>query len=251
MERLFITKTISSTELLNEEYQARKQKNPAYSLRAFARDLGISRTAMSDVVKGTRRLSRRNIEVIGKALNLNEDVIEALKEDLNNVVEAPRRLLAGKELEFVENWYYLAILSLAKLKDAEFSAKWIAHRLGLDLDIAESALSYLEEKDYIENENGRLVRKATQLFTTPVDIPSHSIVRSHQQSIEKALDALNDVPVEKRDFVSVTYAINSKNMQEAKEHILKFHRRLGKLLETDEADDVYRLNIQFFPLTKN
>lgn len=244
-----MSKPISSTELLNREYQARKQKNPAYSLRAFARDLGISRTAISDVVRGSRRLSLQNIELISKALKLDDETIEGLKEDLNQVLEQPRRIIDDAELDFIEDWYYLGILSLARLSYTEYSAEWVAKRLGLTVETAASALEYLSRKDYIENDNGRLKRKAT-LLTTSVDIPSASIVESHRQSINKAMEALDEVSVEKRDYTSITYAINPEHIQEVKEHILKFHRRLGKLLETDDASEVYRLNIQFFPLTK-
>lgn len=193
----------------------------------------------------------QNVEVIAKALNLSADVVDCLKEDLQNVVEPPRQMLDEAELDFIEEWYYLAILNLARLSYTEYSAEWVSNRLGLKLEVAESALKYLEKKDYIENVDGRLVRKSTQLFTTSVDIPSSSIVESHKQSLQKAMSALEEVQVEKRDFTAVTFAINPKDIKEAKEHILKFHRRLGKLLETDYTSEVYRLNIQFFPLTIN
>nr|BDT27909.1 TIGR02147 family protein [Bacteriovorax sp. HI3] len=227
----------------------RKQKNPAYSLRAFARDLGISRTAISDVVRGSRRLSVHNIEHIAKVLQLDSETVESLKDDLQQVLEPERIILESEELDFVEDWHYLGILSLAKLSQTEYSADWVAKKLGLQVEVAQSALNFLSAKGYIENMAGKLVRKATPLTTT-VDIPSSSIVESHRQSLQKAIEALEEVDVTKRDFTAVTYAIDPEQLPEVKEHILKFHRRLGKLLSTQSASEVYRLNIQFFPLTR-
>ncbi|MGE0617107.1 MAG: hypothetical protein AB7P04_15865 [Bacteriovoracia bacterium] len=46
-------------ELLKAALAQRIQKNPAYSLRAFARDLGISPGHLCEVLSGKHRLSRR------------------------------------------------------------------------------------------------------------------------------------------------------------------------------------------------
>lgn len=238
----------TSTELLNHEYSKRKAKNPTYSLRAFARDLGVSRTVISDVVRGVRRLSNQNIEVVAKSLNLDESTVESLKADLVSVQEESRQLLEG-DLSFIEDWHYLAIMNLAKLTHSEFSANWVAERLGISEKIADEALTYLSKKGFIDSHEGK-IRRLSKLFTTPLDIPSSSIVESHRQSINKALEALEDVVVDKRDFTSVTYAFDPEHIKEVKDMILKFHRRLGKHLETTNASEVYRLNIQFFPLTK-
>ncbi|MNL65954.1 hypothetical protein D3C87_1903530 [compost metagenome] len=43
--------------------------------------------------------------------------------------------------------------------------------------------------------------------------------------------------------------VASKNLPKAKELIRQFRHDLSELLEQGEADDVYRLNIQLFPLT--
>lgn len=238
---------LTAQQLLSSEFEKRKNKNPAYSLRAFSRDLGISKTSLGDVINGHRRLSLQNLIVLGNKLSLTEGQMAALKEE--SFSEPQRELLGGDELSLVEDWHYLAILNLAKLKNAHYCAEWISERLGISHQVASSALEELQARGHIENRDGTLIRK-TKPLTTTTNIPSASIVEHHRQSIEKALIALEDVSVEFRDFTAVTYAIDLKKIDEAKECILSFHRKLGKLLESDEANEVYRLNIQFFPLTK-
>lgn len=218
-------------------------------MRAFARDLGISRTAVAEATRGSRRLSAHNLELVANALRLSSAQINSLKEEVLEVQENDSRfVMENDELDFIEDWYFLGILSLAKFPDAEYSAEWVSKKLGLQLEVSERALKFLTSRKFIENINGRLVRKITPLTTT-VDIPSSSIVESHRQSLQKSVEALEKVSTEMRDFTSVTYAINAEQVPEVKKHILNFHRQLGKILETETANEVYKLNIQFFPLT--
>lgn len=240
--------TLSAQQLLNTEFDKRRKKNPAYSLRAFARDLGISKTSLGDVINGQRKLSQQNIKILADSLGLSEAEMNALKADLLTS-GIPRDVIEGDDLSLIEDWHYLAILNLARIKGALFSAEWVGERLGIPVNTASTALRELSERNLIEDCEGILVRKS-KLLTTSTDIPSSSIMEHHRQSIDKALSALEEVEVELRDFTAVTYAINLKNLKEAKELILNFHRKLGKVLETEDAQEVYRLNIQFFPLTK-
>lgn len=236
--------------LLYEELLKRKNRNPAYSLRSFARDLGISKTALGDEVNGVRRLSISSIEVVGKALKFSDELVEDLKKDFRETYNNQTwTLIEGDELSFIEDWYYMGILSLAKLDEAKYCTSWIKDRLGISTSEAELALNVLSGQGFIENNDGRLVRKVKPLMTS-VDIPSTSIREGHRQSLMKATEALDEVPVEFRDFTAVTYAIDSKKIKEVKEMVLKFHQKLGVMLEDGVPDQVYRLNIQFFPLTK-
>lgn len=244
-----IVKNISSYQLLSRELKKRKQKNPSYSLRAFARDLGVGKTTISDVINGDRRLSIQNIELIAKSLKLSNEIVSTLKSELPYKKNTDRDIIEDNDLILIEDWYYLAILNIAKLSATECSGEWIGKRLGLPVEVATLALDFLIERGYIENVDGKLSRKA-KLFTTTNDIPSASIVEHHKQTLEIAGNALDDVPVALRDFTTVTYAIDPLQIPEVKDLILNFHRRLGKVLERDVTQEVYRLNIQFFPLTR-
>lgn len=74
--------------MLNEEFEKRKARNSAYSLRAFARDLGVSKTTIGEVINGGRRLSIHNIEIVARKLELTLEVVDALKADLSQIPES-------------------------------------------------------------------------------------------------------------------------------------------------------------------
>lgn len=238
----------SVQQLLIDELEKRRKKNPAYSLRAFARDLGISKTSLSDVINSRRKFSQQNIRILGERFNLSDTHMTDLSSDIPSD-DTERDVIGTDELSFIEDWHFLAILNLGKIKGAKCDASWVSERLGIPVEVAQASLDVLLKQELIENNDGYLLRKSKPL-TTALDIPSASIVEHHQQSINKSLAALEDVEVECRDYTAVTYAFDLSKMQEAKKCILDFHRRLGKLVETDEAKEVYRLNIHLFPLTK-
>ncbi len=236
-------------EFLVNEFTRRQGRNSSYSIRAFARDLGISKTTINDVMRGERRLSTYHIESISTCLSLDEATIKFLKKDDINTSERNRLVLLEDEFRVIKDWYYLAILNLAKLPNNQCCADWIAERLGLSQELAERSLAELLGLGLIENRDGKIFR-TSKTITTSTNIPSESIREHHKQSLVKAVDALEEVPIELRDYTTVTYVLNPEKIQDAKNLIFSFHRKLGKLLDCKQATEVYRLNIQFFPLTK-
>lgn len=235
-------------EFLITEFEKRQLRNPSYSIRAFARDLGIGKTTIFEVMKGLRQLSSSNIEVIASRLALDEETLKCFQEDSSNS-DRGRTVVLEDEFQLIKDWHFLAILNLAKLPNNKCDSHWIAERLGLSIELAENSLETLLQLKLLENRNGKLFRTATPL-TTATDVPSESIREHHRQSMEIAAAAMKEVSVELRDFTSVTYALHPEKIPDIKKVILSFHRKLGKILKTDNATEVYRLNIQFFPLTK-
>ena len=89
-----------------------------------------------------------------------------------------------------------------------------------------------------------------ELCHSSQDVPSQVSRSFHKQYFQKASTALDDQELEDREFFSYTMAISKKRVVLAKQLIREFQKKLAKALETDEADDVYQVNLQFFSLTK-
>lgn len=72
MEENVKVKTYSnfSQKFFTDELNKRQKNNSSYSLRALARDLGISKTTIYDVLNNGRKLSDRTIENLQISLNL-------------------------------------------------------------------------------------------------------------------------------------------------------------------------------------
>ncbi len=63
--------------------------------------------------------------------------------------------------------------------------------------------------------------------------------------------AVDEVPAALRDHSSTTVAVKSSRVPEAIERLGQLRAALVELLESDdERDDVYQLEISFFPVTR-
>jgi uncharacterized protein (TIGR02147 family) len=254
----------SSINLLLEEFERRKVRNTSYSLRAFAKSLGISPAALSQTLAGKRVLGIRNARKIISRLSLAPREAQEFAHNLFPSSESnTRKLYSYKPLaddvfRTISDWYHYAILSLGEIHGSSSNPKWIAERLGIPQTTAEKALERLERLNLItlhkvgRSRKAKAFRQTGESITTHNDIPSAAIRSHHLQQLEKARDALIDIDVIQREFGSATIAIQKKDLSKAKEDIRKFREEFAEKFsiknDAPEADRVYALNVQFFPL---
>jgi uncharacterized protein (TIGR02147 family) len=74
--------------------------------------------------------------------------------------------------------------------------------------------------------------------------------RRQKQILEKALEALENDPIETRSMTGMTMAIDPSKIPEAKKLISEFNRKMSKFLETGKKSEVYELQISLFSLQK-
>lgn len=241
----------SYREFLLEEMTDRKSKNPAYSLRAFARDLNISPAVCSQVLSGKRHLSRKNLGKIADALGLSPAQVSSIRKEITGVSLDRTEYLEVQEDVFrvMSDWYYFAILNLARLKDNKAQPTWVAKRLGLSLAEAKVAISRLKRLGYLAIENGRLKRTAVSLITTE-DVPSSALRQFHKQNLALAVRALDDVPVNQREITTITMPADLSRLPGAKKLIREFRSKLANHLSAGKPTEVYTMAIQLFPISK-
>lgn len=92
--------------------------------------------------------------------------------------------------------------------------------------------------------------KVSDAFETTSDIPSAALRRSHRQTLEQAIESLEEVRIELRDITSITMAIDPARIGEAKTAIRRFRRDMAALLEDGRRTEVYNLNVQLVPVTR-
>ncbi|MDD0853988.1 TIGR02147 family protein [Halobacteriovorax sp. GB3] len=245
-------------EYLQAELDNRKKKNSLFSLRAFARNLGISPAQLSQIISGKRPLTITTAKKIVRALKLSpiesETFLQAVDPDFvskkkTRLSDEKRKKLKEDEFRLICDWEHFAILSLSEVQNNSSDARWIAKRLNIPMNVAADARDRLLRLGIIEIKNSQF-RQVSAPLTTTNDIKSESIQRSHYQNLELAMQKLESVEVSKREYTTVTMATNPKKIKEAKTLIREFKRKLMEFLEDGEKTDVYTLAIQLFPLTE-
>ena len=240
--------------ILNRELEDRKSRNPSYSLRAFARDLGIGSTSLSDVLAQKRKLSKRNIEKISSKLSLSPIEVDLLLREIKGPFRKTKKEIERLEIEedsfrLMADWYYLGILNFAKLEDNHANPVHIAKRLGISVEKSQLALDRLIRMNLIEIREGMLVRTSNPISTT-YDVPSRAIRKHHRDNLHIAESSLDHDEVFIRNFNSVTMAIDPSRIPEAKVILQKTVEKIEKVLEVNDPTEVYTLSFQLFPVSR-
>lgn len=240
---------------LMQQLVERKKKNAQFSLRAFARMLEISPSQLSGLINGKKNLTPRQAAHLIEKLNLNDDDSTNLIREMHpgfrgSYSETPAlQTLSEDEFRLISEWYHFAILSLGELPNNQANSKWIAQKLGIDSTLALEAFHRLERMGLIEVRNDQF-KQTTKPLTTTTDVPSAAVQSYHKQNLQIAAEKLEIIPVEGRQYLSITMASSPQKLEKAKKMIADFSQKLSAELECENPSDVYTLAIQLFPLTK-
>jgi hypothetical protein len=223
-------------------------ENPHYSGRAFARDLGLSVTAMHGVLNQTRHLAKNNLELIADKLNWNNQQLELAFAATKQSYDPTQNLLDEDQFQMIADWVHLAILNLAKIKNLK--QETIATRLGIEQEVCADCVQRLIRLNYLEiDEHGHL-KRVFQSFGVTRQTPSQAIQSFHHSNLAKAQTALKEVPVPERNFLTIAAPTHTQKLPEIQKLIEEFRKQALNLFECENADQVYFLNLQLYPVSR-
>ena len=244
----------NAIKLLQTELTLRKQRNPRYSLRSFALNLGISPAQLSQLISGKRNFTSSVLGQISKGLHLSPEEESSLFSQTllpKHIVSGPekeKRQFAEDEFRAISEWYHFAILSLSKIRGATTDPFWIADRLGITPTEARTALERLLRLKLIEE--GKILKRTTLPLNVTSEVPSSAIQNYHHKILTLAQEKLRDAPPEKRDFSAVTFATSPDKLPQARKMIEEFQDKLVDFLATPHAKEVFVMACQFFSLER-
>lgn len=244
----------TATEWLHHEFLERKRGNPRFSLRSFAKKLGLSSGAMHEILSGRRRLTPRQAVRIAERLFPDEAgrtrfVALADGKPPRNSDSTPYQEVSEDLFRVMSDWYHFPILALCQTKGFQSDPHWIANRLGISPQEAENAVHRLERAGLLGRENGTLV-PTQQNLATGTDIPSEAIRMFHLQMLDNTREAIVSLPVEERDVTSICMPTSPAKAALAKTLIREFRRTLCAFLEDADKTEVFTLNVAMYPLTR-
>lgn len=239
-------------EVLQNEFHLRRERNPNLSLRSFARWLGISPAQISQVMSGKRRLTPKMAGKIARRLDLSPlerlEFVQQTNQDFIENVPLSKESLNEERFQLIAEWYHFAILSLTKTKGANSDPRWIAQRLGITVSEARTATERLVKLELLQLKPFKQI--GSPLVVAP-GVPSTAIRRHHKQLINRALETVDTEPTHRRQIHGLTFATDAKHVAKAEKYIEQFLDQMDQMLECAHPTDVYTLNLQLSPLTKN
>tara|TARA_B110001454_G_C12723074_1_gene435708 strand:+ start:7097 stop:7834 length:738 start_codon:yes stop_codon:yes gene_type:complete len=239
----------SFRNILQQEFLRRGSKNPNYSLRGYAKFLGIHHSTLSGLLSGKRAITNKAISSLSLKLGLFPDNFSK-----ENNFKLPRHELIEEDVfNRISEWYFDAILELSKVKSFDFNPSNIGRFLGISEPQASIAVeTLLRLKLLKKNKDGYEIVHANSTNLSSHEKTS-AAMRKYQKSIlEKSIEALEIVDRADRDHTSTTMAIRKSDLPKAKKVIKDFRHKLSALLQVDQEnfDEVYQLQVSLFPLKK-
>lgn len=250
--------TFGYQELLKGEFELRLSKNSRYSMRAFARDIGMTPQMLSSVFNKKKDLSVDTAAEIANRLGYDpiqtQDLLDSVvfagcKTDLarnvlkkriedRNQTNAGFRPLNQEMFKVISDWYHYAILELTTTPDFKSDPRWIATRLGLTVFEVKEAISRLKSLELLDDVGGKL--KKTEFHVSALsEVPSGALRQHAKQILTKGISALDEQNQNERDISSMTMAIDPDLLPEAKKMIKNFRRKLCAFLESGKRSEIY------------
>jgi transcriptional regulator with XRE-family HTH domain len=253
-----VSPPVSFRHFLRGELALRCGRNAQYSLRAFARFLGLDHSTLSQLLRGKRRLTERTVRRCGMRLGLDEDSVrefcrsEAGVSDADDEVLGEVRRLASDTASVVAEWHHYAILELVRLDSFRPDSRWLARVLGLSVDEVNIALQRLLRLGLLSMDAAdRWVDRSGDTAASVRGFTGEALRRLVEQSGARLLEAIENPASGQCAYSATTIAIPSDRITEVAERIERFRRELLAFARKNaRPDDVYQLEIRFVPLTR-
>ena len=254
------------------DYYADRKAKSAFTWPEFAQAAGFSSPVyLKYVSEGRFNLSDAAVERVAKAMHLadyeQEYFAEMVKFDhakkdadkkaifkkMLSIAEAHKtKILEGDAFRFFEDWKNPVIRELApSMPGAKPLA--LAHACRPEITAAEvsDTLKFLLKAGLLKkDENGNYIQTEKSVTTGNMDVTPVAVRGMHRQMGQFALDAIEGVAQDKRHFSGITLGITHDAYEEIVEEIAECRKRIIAIATKNAAtDEVYRLNMQLFPMT--
>jgi transcriptional regulator with XRE-family HTH domain len=239
---------------LQSELARRCAANAQYSLRAFAMQLEVDHSTLSQWIRGRRAITPRSIEAVGEKLGLSKEAIARYVENAGREGEGDPddsgALLDAETVALIADWHHFAILELTRLREFRPDSRWIARVLDIGVDEVNVALQRMIRLGLLEMASKeRWVDLAGHAAASVEGIDAPALGTLFGQSGRLAAAALSAAPGARREHSAITLAVASARIPRAIALIARLRQQLIDELQAEPADDVYRLEIALYPVT--
>ena len=254
------------------DYYEERKRRSVFSWREFSKIAGFTSSSYMKVVcDGKSKLSRIGVERTGAAMGLvgfemeyframvefgqasTEEKKKAAYEHMLAIAKVHKvRVLEGDLFEFYDSWQNPVVRELAPLMPGATPGE-IAKKCYPEISAAEvqQSLNFLTKAGLLKKAgDSSFVQAETSITGTP-DATRLALRGMHRQMSKLATPAL-DLPVEQRNFSGVTMGVSRESYERIVKVLDECRRQIIAIAADDKnIDQVYRLNLQLFPLTKN
>ena len=251
-----------------------RKETKVFSFRYFAKKAGFaSQSSLKFYLEGKRKLTPQSIKKVCKGFKmevlesryfenlalLNQSKTTEQKnyhfQEMLKIQKRKRiRLITSDQYEYFSKWYHPAVRELIRCSDFQGEPRWIAKRLFPSISVREvkESIKLLERLGLIKKDSSGQYAQTERAVSTEREFLSMVGRNFHREMAGRAVETLDTVSLDRRDFSGITFGFPKSKVEELKQKLAEFRKELTSTLGSleDEVDEVYHLNIQLFPLTK-
>ena len=255
------------------DYYADRKAKTAFSWQEFAKTAGFSSPVyLKYVSEGRFNLSADAAARTAQAMHLadyereffvkmvelghakNDDEKRAAFSKMVSIAESRKaKIVDGESFRFFEDWKNPVLRELAPAMPGAKPLA-MAHACRPEVSAAEvsESLSFLVKANLLQKDKDGNYAQTDKIVTTgPMEFTPLAVRGLHRQMGEFALDAIENVPQDERHFSGLTLGITREAYEKIVQRIAEFRKDIIAIATSEAAtEEVYRLNVQFFPMTK-
>lgn len=259
-------------DYLKDHYRYNKSRHKYFSFRYIALKTGLDASFYVKVLNKQKHIADRSIETLVNFLKLSKrqgDYFTALVrfnkekdsdhkklyfEKIVSMRTSPAKVLEKDYYDYFSSWWNIAIreeLNIVPLNDnyAQIAQKILPP---LKPSQVKESVRLLEKLGLICRDESGVFRLADGFLTTDGEIKT-SAVKSFQKEVCKlGIEALDRVSKDKRDISTLTISTSYQCVDIIRKRLAEIRREILELVRNEEnAEEVFQINFQIFPLTCN
>ncbi|MDD5672803.1 MAG: TIGR02147 family protein [Chitinivibrionales bacterium] len=262
---------IDYRQFLQDYYKEKKAMTRFFSYRYFCRKAGISSPVfLKLVMDGKSNISVAMIDKFARALDLNKQESRFFKHlvlfnqsrnaeekqdhysvlvTMNNNVS--RHVLGSEQFEYLRKWHTVVIRELIcqYAFNDDFAALAVAVVPPISRREAESSVRLLLRLGLIVRQDDGIYRQVDRALATNREIAGPAIRAFNKTMIDLANRAVDTIENTERNVSGSTVGLSKSSYDILCAEIEAFKDRIATIVHnTTQADRVYQLNVQLFPV---
>ena len=254
------------------DYYADKKAKSAFTWQEFTRAAGFSSPVhLKYASEGKLNLSDAAALRVAQAMHLagyEQDYFcemvrfdnaktDAEKKDafgkmLSIADSVKAKIIEGDSFRYFESWKNPVLRELAPaMPGAKPLALARACRPEITAAEVTETLNFLVKAGLLQKDkDGNYKQTERGVTTGPMEVTPIAVREMHRQMGEFALEAIEGVAQDERHFSGLTLGITRDAYEKIVQEIAEFRKRIITIATQDDGmDEVYRLNVQLFPMT--
>lgn len=248
---------MSYREIIRSEFEKRRSKNPSYSLRAFARDLHVPVSRLSEVLNGKGGVSLKRGWALAEKLNLDESQKDVFLKQLSqekSLHRQGRRIIIDTAYESIpvpstaddeavkalDSWiYFLVMILLDSSEKGCLGKENLVALTGVSEDSIDQCLKKLESLRLIRSENGQF-QLESKLESRLISTSSKAYQGLLKSGLQFQLNSFDKITVEGLGHIQIL-GVSTEQLSLLKKELASFKRRIRYYSEKSDKKEHYFL----------